>query len=181
MDNTHNNFGVMDFKDNWDIEDAIFKRAKLKEDSDNYWEINEAGYEEFYLENREKFKKVNIINLINKELAKRLKSIQDHDNFMHREGYSEFRVSENYEINKFNIYVVVGFMYLKYQVDIPEKLKEEILNIVNKSIFVKKMYLDTEDGDATIHLLHFKECIEKEDGEGLTNIDVILPKRTIYE
>lgn len=122
-----------------------------------------------------------MINLINKELAKRLKSIRDYSNFMHPDGPSEFRDSETYEISKFNIYVVVGFMYLKYQVDIPENLKEEILNIVNKSIFVKKMHLDTEDGNATIHLLHFKECIEKDDGEGLTNIDVILPKRTIYE
>lgn len=43
--NLHDGFGVMDFKDKWDIEDDIFKRAKLKEDSDTYWEINEAGYD----------------------------------------------------------------------------------------------------------------------------------------
>lgn len=56
MDNTHDGFGIMDDSDLWELEDQLFKLFRLKEDSDTFGEINEAGYEEFYLYNREQLK-----------------------------------------------------------------------------------------------------------------------------
>lgn len=165
MDNTHDGFGIMDDSDLWDFEDQLFKLFRLKEDSDTFWEINESGYEEFYLYNREQLK--------NNDLA----------------GYTSFRLNEEIKISvdwidrimiKLRIHTVIGFMYLKYQLDIPEPLKSSIIETINKKINELKVEYAYNKRYIT-HFEHFKKCIEKEDGEGLTNVDVTLPKRTIYE
>lgn len=165
MDNTHDGFGIMDDSDLWDFEDQLFKLFRLKEDSDTFWEINESGYEEFYLYNREQLK--------NNDLA----------------GYTSFRLNEEIKISvdwidrimiKLRIHTVIGFMYLKYQLDIPEPLKSSIIETINKKINELKVEYAYNKRYIT-HFEHFKKCIEKEDGEGLANVDVTLPKRTIYE
>jgi hypothetical protein len=177
MKDLHDNFGVMDEKERWEFEDELFKLFRLKEDSDSFWEIYPTGYEEFYLYNRSQLKKVNIVSYVNKKLVKDLAHIQLYSGCMH-DGPCALRDSINYEYRKFETYIVIGFIYLKYQLDIPKSLKDDILNTVHKRIYIDKDYLY---GNQAVHLNKFKECIEKEDGEGLTNVGSVLPKRTIYE
>lgn len=77
---------------------------------------------------------------------------------------------------------------MKYQLDIPNLLKEQIIKIINSEIHNQKQYKEKAEAwlhrsyDCRVeHLNYFKNCIEKEDGEGLMNIEITLPKRTIYE
>ena len=175
----HDGFGVMDNQYRWEFEDELFKLFKLKEDSDSFWEIYPTGYEEFYLYNRSQLKKIDIVNYVNKKLAKDLKHIQLYSGCMH-DGPCAIRDEKNYAYSKFETLIVIGFIYLKYQLDIPKPLKDEIINTVNKRIDIDKEYLDPF-GYESEHLNKFKMCIEREDGEGLSNIGSILPKRTIYE
>lgn len=167
----HDNCGVMDFKDKWDFEDQVFKLFRLKEDSDTFWEINESGYEEFYLYNREQLKNNDLAGYASVRLNEEIKNIKE----------SKFGVPWlNCIMAKLRIHTVIGFMYLKYQLDIPEPLKSSIIETINKKIDELKVE-EAYNKRYIIHFEHFKKCIEKEDGEGLTNVDVRLPKRTIYE
>lgn len=171
MDNTHDGFGIMDDSDLWELEDQLFKLFRLKEDSDTFWEINEAGYEEFYLYNREQLKNNDLAGYANTRLNDEIKNIKK----------SKFSVPWiDCIMIKLRIHTVIGFMYLKYQLDIPEPLKSSIIETINKKIDELKVEYAYNKRYIT-HFEHFKKCIEKEDGEGLKNVDVILPKRTIYE
>lgn len=181
--------GVMNDTYHWELEDMLFKHFKLKEDSDSFWEIYPTGYEEFYLENREILKNANLVDYVNRLIAPK-----------HRESiiYPDYSTMTREEIDKFNdsiyevpevpMYIVTGFIYLKYQLDIPKLLKEQIIKIINSEIHNQKQYKEKAEAwlhrsyDCSVeHLNYFKNCIEKEDGEGLMNIEITLPKRTIYE
>jgi hypothetical protein len=137
----------------WEIEDQYFKAFGLKEDSYTFYEIYETGYEEFYLINREIMKTIDMCKInINKYIS------EDKDYL-----------------------IVLGFMHLKYQLDLPAKIKKDLL-ILFKPCDIDD-YKEKSDfyKEREIHIKHFKHCIEKEDGEGLTNVGSILPKRTLYE
>jgi hypothetical protein len=149
--------GIMDNTYMWEIEDQYFKAFGLKEDSYTFSEIHETGYEEFYLINREIMKTIDMCKIdINKYIS------EDKDYL-----------------------IVLGFMHLKYQLDFPYQLKQDLLIWVNKCLqpYDTGDYKEKEDfwKEKEMHLRCFKSCIEKEDGEGLTNVGSVLPKRTLYE
>ena len=163
--------GVMDDHDLWDTEDELFTKFKLKEDSNSFWEIYSTGYEEFYLYNREQLKSNDLVSYTNNLLNQEFKNIK------------ECKIGLPWEackMAKLRIHTVIGFIYLKYQLDIPEPLKSDIVETINKRIDVLKVEWIYNKQEIII-FEYFKNCIEKEDGEGLTNIGSKLPKRTIYE
>lgn len=169
--NIHDGFGVMDDCDLWDLEDELFTLFQLKEDSDSFCEIHSTGYEEFYLYNREQLKKNNLAGYINSRLSDEIKNIKESKTGVPWMAYI---------MAKLRMHIVIGFMHLKYQMDIPEPLKSSIIETIDKKINelkVERAY----NKRYIVHFEHFKKCIEKEDGEGLTNVGSILPKRTIYE
>lgn len=145
--------GVMDNTYMWEIEDQYCKIFGLKDDSYTFSEIHETGYEEFYLLNREIMKTIDMTNI---DISKHIGEDKDY-------------------------LIVLAFMILKYQLDLPAKIKEDLLilfKLCNQNDCNEKSDLWTE---RDIQLQHFKHCIEKEDGEGVINVGSILPKRTLYE
>lgn len=169
--NIHDGFGVMDNSDLWDLEDELFTLFKLKEDSDSFWEIYPTGYEEFYFYNREQLKNNDLASYTNSRLSDEIKNIKE----------SKIGVPwMAYIMVKLRIHIVIGFIHLKYQLDIPEPLKSSIIETIERKINELKVEW-AYNKRHILHFEHFKKCIEKEDGEGLTNIGSILPKRTIYE
>lgn len=181
------NNGIMDSTQYWNIEDYIFKHFKLKEDSNTYTTINPSGYEEFYLENREILKNADIISYISQLIKK--KDIPFPDNFLQLpESYMEEYYKKTFTENSTDLHIVVGFLFLKYQLTIPPLLKVEIINEINNKLSEYIEYFKKADSFTKrwhkkniFHLEKFKICIENEDGDGLINIGSILPKRTIYE
>lgn len=179
--------GVMDSTQYWDIEDYIFKHFKLKEDSNTYATINSTGYEEFYLHNREILKNADILSYV-KQLIKK-KDIPLPDNFLQLpESYMDEHYKKTFTEDSTDLHIVVGFLFLKYQLTIPPLLKIEIIKEINNKLnkyiecFNNKNNSNKQWNKKNIfHLEKFKTCIEKEDGDGLINIGSILPKRTIYE
>lgn len=179
--------GVMDSTQYWVIEDYIFKHFKLKEDSVTYSTINPTGYEEFYLHNREIINNADIITYIEQLIKK--KEIPLPTNFLQLPySYMEEHYKKTFTENSTDLHIVIGFLFLKYQLTIPTLLKVEIINEINNKLneyiecFNKENRSNKQWHKKNIfHLEKFKECIEKEDGDGLTNIGSILPKRTIYE
>jgi hypothetical protein len=178
--------GIMDSTQYWDIEDYIFKHFKLKEDSNTYATINPTGYEEFYLHNREILKNADIIAYI-KQLIKK-KDIPLPENFLQLPySYMEEHYKKTFTEDSTDLHIVIGFLFLKYQLTIPPLLKIDILNELNKKLkgyidYFNKVDCNSKDWyeKNIYHLEKFKTCIENEDGDGLTNIGSILPKRTLY-
>jgi hypothetical protein len=160
--------GVMDSTQYWDIEDYIFKHFKLKEDSDTYSTINPTGYEEFYLHNREILKNADIISYVNHLIKEKNIPMPD-DFFQLPSSYRTHYYKETFTEDATDLHIVIGFIFLKYQLTMPPLLKIDILNELNKKL-----------RENTAHLEKFKTCIENEDGVGLINIGSILPKRTLY-
>jgi hypothetical protein len=177
----------MDSTQYWDIEDYIFKHFKLKEDSNTYTTINSTGYEEFYLHNREILNNADIISYISQLIKK--KDIPLPDNFLQLpESYMEEYYKKTFTEDSTDLHIVVGFLFLKYQLTIPSLLKVEIINEINNKLNEYIEYVNKSNRSDKqwhkkniFHLEKFKTCIENEDGNGLTNIGSILPKRTIYE
>jgi len=178
--------GVMDSTQYWDIEDYIFKHFKLKEDSDTYSTINPTGYEEFYLHNREILKNADIVSYVNHLVKKKNIPMPD-DFFQLPSSYRTQYYKETFTEDATDLHIVIGFIFLKYQLTMHPLLKIDILNELNKKL---KEYIECfnkvdchadEWYEKNIaHLEKFKTCIENEDGDGLTNIGSILPKRTLY-
>lgn len=145
--------GIMDNTYMWEIEDQYCKIFGLKDDSYTFSEIHETGYEEFYLLNREIMKTIDMTKIeINKHIS------EDKDYL-----------------------IVLGFMHLKYQLDLPNKIKEDLLILFKPCDTGDYKEKSASQTERDIHLQNFKHCIEKEDGEGLINVGSILPKRTLYE
>jgi hypothetical protein len=145
--------GIMDNTYMWEIEDQYCKIFGLKDDSYTFSEINETGYEEFYLVNREIMKTIDMTKIeINKHIS------EDKDYL-----------------------IVLGFMHLKYQLDLPAKIKEDLLILFKPCDIGDYKEKSASWKERDVHLKHFKHCIEKDDGEGLINVGSILPKRTLYE
>lgn len=95
---------------------------------------------------------------------------------------------ETFTEDSTDLHIVIGFMFLKYQLTMPPLLKIDILNELNKKLKEYIDYFNKVDCHADewyekniANLEKFKTCIQSEDGVGLTNIGSILPKRTIYE
>jgi hypothetical protein len=171
--------GVMDDNDLWDIEDELFTKFKLKEDSETFWKIYSTGYEEFYTYNREQLKNNHLDSYTNELLNQQLKIIRD-NTYYGPWGSTTQQDEDHYTRAKLHIHTVIGFIYLKYQLDIPEPLKNDIVETIKKRIDDLKIEWIYNKPEIII-FEYFKNCIEKEDGEGLTNIGSKLPKRTIYE
>lgn len=190
--------GIMNDSNNWDIEDRAFKHFKLKEDSENFSEIYVTGYEEYYLENRETLKKANIEEWIAKIVKPKEWYWPTNFSEMTSEEVHQF-YEDRYQANKETTYITIGFIYLKYQLDIPVNIKKEIINSIDIEINNTKNtkekhkenfspdhdnhieYFSLYDDKHIEHLIFFKNCIKKEDGEGLINVGSILPKRSLYE
>jgi hypothetical protein len=179
--------GIMNDSNNWYIENKLFKHFKLKEDSENFSEIYVTGYEEYYLENRELLKKANIEEWIAKIIKPKESKLPLNFFEMKSEEIHQF-YEDMFQADKEITYITIGFIYLKYQLDIPVNIKKEIINSINIEIKntknAKGKYKDDFSPyyDKHIeHLIFFKNCIKKEDGDGLTNIGSILPKRSLYE
>lgn len=190
------NSGIMDKDYMWEVEDALRKAIKLKEDDNEYCEISIHGYDQYYLENREKLKKLNLYVFIEEEFKKfqDVKLEMDKieipaENFIPQiQKRNDLYTESNHLLfdNDTNTYFVLGFMYLHHQLDICSHLKENIFSHIDNEIFILNKYKNETPEyelyyDEHIHSLNvFRDCISKSDGSDMEISGIIIPKRSLF-
>lgn len=177
----------------WEIEGIIRNFFDFKKDDGIYTYVSKHGYDQHYLDNRELLKKSDTMKLIEyfkkshpelcvyyptiSEISKDWNEETDLDSIISnlKNHYASLESREDLR----RIYVVLGFLYLQYQLDIPHEIKEKIINSADCEIlysYEKENPLYEKSLNA---VKLFKHAIQISDGEGVKIIGITLPKRTI--
>lgn len=187
------NVGVMDKDYMWDIEGIIRDFFNFKKDDGLYTFISKQGFDQHYLTNREILKKANIDSLI------------EHFRKNHRDLCTYYpnvaEISENWDfdvdlddmVNSLNkhysdgnkedlrrVYVVIGFLFLQYQLDIPSDLKDKIINSADCEIQYSYEKDNPVYSQSLSNVNQFKNAILKSNGNGVKNVGVTLPERSLF-
>ncbi len=150
--------GIMDSDFMWDIEEFIKEELKFKPDDKNYTVISPHGYDQYYKENREILRNADIRKTFTKIKTK----------------YHEYDFEDPFILS------VIGFLYLQYQLNVPDILKDAISQICENEIALYKK--NKRDYMERIDVLNkFKEAINKSNGYGVKTVGVHLPPRNIFD
>lgn len=177
----------------WEIEGVIRSFFNFKKDDGFYTYISKHGYDQHYLHNREVLKNANILDLItffrkeHPELCMYYPSINEVSKDWNDDTDLEdivLNLTQHYaplesKEDLRRIYVVLGFLYLQYQLDIPFDIKEQVIVSADSEIlysYEKENPLYKESLNA-VNI--FKNAIKISDGDGVRTIGITLPKRTI--
>lgn len=85
-----------------------------------------------------------------------------------REAFSKMAISTMLDVCKGMeeddlIIMTIGFLFLKWEVTLPDEFKQQVLDAIDRDD--SSCWNDQED--RIRQMIKFKECIEKQDGEGL--------------
>lgn len=150
-------YGVVDGDGPWDIIADIEEEADINNDDSDDEEGSEAlDLEKLFLEQRQAFKKLSI------DTMKAIAIDASHD-------------GDSVAI------MTVGYLFLKWQVTMPEDLKQEVLQAIAED--ESDNWNDADERRK--QLAAFKAAVEKQDGEGLSICGLFwsdnLPKREHFD